>query len=303
MIVVALMGGMGNQMFQYAAALRLAKRHRTKLALDLTFLRDRAPRENVTLRDFDLGVFGLEGPVATPAELRRFGRSGERSPPSISRRVLNRLRPAHIHHEKRPGFDPAVLNLPDNTYLEGYFQNERYFAEIAPVVRERFQLQPDERTLLPSTRELARRIREAANSICVNVRRGDYVSNPVANRYLGVCGMAYFDRALAWLHNRGLGGPVFVFSDDAGWAQNHFGTRPNTIIVSDEHAGPRFATKLWLMTVCRNFVIPNSSFGWWAAWLAASPDKTVLCPARWFQAEELGGVEICPDSWIRIDNT
>lgn len=295
------MGGLGNQMFQYAAGLQLATRHKTTLKLDLTFLLDRTPRENFTYRDFDLVIFNLPAEIASPAEVRRFRRVADLASRTVLERVADKLTKRHYYLERSPAFDARVLDLSDETYLEGYFQNERYFAGIEVDIRKRFRLMPDESKLPAGTRRLADEIR-ASRGTCLHVRRGDYVNNPVTMRYHGFCGLDYYQRALDKLRSMKTVHRVFVFSDDPGWCCEYFKLADGFTVVGQEHAGPHASTHLWLMTLCRHFLIANSSFGWWAAWLSESPDKTVIRPSPWFQASEMREFDICPPGWLSIPN-
>jgi hypothetical protein len=302
MIIVRLMGGLGNQMFQYAAALRLAMKHRTKLKLDCTFLMDRTPRKHFTYRDFDLGIFGFPVEPAIPMEVRRFRRLIERNTRTLSERIADRFVRRTAFLEKGPFFDHRILQLPDETYLEGYFQDERYFADIGPAVRERFRVAPDEATLPVDTRRLATQI-QAANSVCIHVRRGDYASDPVIGSVHGLCRPDYYERGLAEVRKRSRAGPIFVFSDDEIWCRSHFAGIPDTTVVGREHAGPKASTHLWLMTLCRHFIIANSSFSWWAAWLSDSANKVVVRPTPWFQSPIYQQADICPPAWITVPNS
>jgi hypothetical protein len=303
MILVRFMGGLGNQMFQYAAALRLASRHNTTLKLDLSFLYDHTLQGH-TFRDFDLVIFNPTEEKASAREVREFRRLHKRTFRTRLKKLVRRLtlRPArHYFVETHAAFDPAVLELPDETFLEGYFQNERYFSDIIPEIRRRFKLQPDETQLPPATRALADKIR-ADNGVCLHVRRGDYVTNASSMKVIGFCTLDYYQKALAELRARGINRPVYIFSDDINWCRENFPESDELTVVGDEHAGPRSATHFWLMTLCRDFVIPNSSFSWWAAWLSDSPNKTVIRPSRWFRAPELRDVDICPAAWLKVSN-
>lgn len=301
MIVVRLMGGLGNQMFQYAAGLRLAHRHRTELKLDLSFLMDRAPRENFSYRDLDLVIFNFPVSSASPEEVHRFRCLRPSGSRNFVRRIANKLSQRHYYFEHDLGFNPCVLELPDETYLEGYFQNEGYFSDIEQIVRQRFRLAPDESKLPAATRRLADVMR-TDDAVCLHVRRADYVTNPLINCIHGVCSLDYYQRGLAKLRSLGVSGKTFVFSDDEYWCRENFKNASQFEVVGNEHAGPRASTHFWLMTLCRHFLIANSSFSWWAAWLSKSPNKVVVRPSRWFQLPQCQDAEICPDYWLKVSN-
>jgi len=301
MIVVRVMGGLGNQMFQYAAGLRLAHSHQTELKLDLSFLLDRSPRENFTYRDLDLVVFNFPITTASPEEVRQFQRLRSSGSRNLLRRIANKMRRRHYYVEKHLGCDRSVLELPNDTYLDGYFQHENYFSDIDHIIRDRFRLAPDESRLPTATRRLADKIR-LDDAVCLHVRRADYVTNAFINRIHGICSLDYYERGLAKLRSLGVSGRVFVFSDDEQWCRDNFIDASQFEIVGDEHAGPRASTHLWLMILCRHFLISNSSFSWWAAWLSNHPGKVVVRPSQWLRARESLNVDICPAPWIKISN-
>lgn len=301
MIVVRFMGGLGNQMFQYAAALRLALKHKTRPKLDLSFLLDRTDR-GFTFRDFDLVIFNVPDPVATAEEVRMFRRLKERGSRTLSEKIADKLTNRRFYLEAKAGFHPEVLELPDDTYLEGFFQDERYFSDIQAEVRQGFRLQPEEAQLPPETRRLADEIRGDKNSICLHVRRGDYVTNPGSLAVVGFCTYDYYHKALLEMRARNPQAPVFIFSDDVKWCRENFAKTEQITVVGEEHAGPRSSHHFWLMTLCKHFVIPNSTFSWWAAWLSENPQKIVVRPSRWFRAAELKDADICPASWIKVSN-
>ena len=93
---------------------------------------------------------------------------------------------------------------------------------------------------------------------------------------------------------------MFMFSDDLTWCRDNFGQMGQVTVVGHEHAGPRFSHYLWLMTLCRQFVIPNSTFAWWAAWLASNESKIVVCPNHWFADPDINTSDLIPLEWIRI---
>ena len=165
MIIVKLMGGLGNQMFQYAAARRLAEVHKTTLKLDLTFLLDRAPRKDFIYRNYDLNIFNIQENFATPEEIKR----------------------CKVIKEPYSHFDKNLLNAPDNVYLEGYWQSEKYFKDIKQIIKKEFTFKS---SLSEESKRLADKIL-SANSICLNVRRTDFVSDPIVNQHHGFVGLDY----------------------------------------------------------------------------------------------------------------
>ncbi|MBA3704885.1 MAG: alpha-1,2-fucosyltransferase [Bacteroidetes bacterium] len=298
MIVTKLMGGLGNQMFQYAAAKSLALKNNTNLFLDLNFLLDRTPRVNFTFRDFDLSVFNTTYTIANKSILKNFLGSDSAFENFIikaRRKIVNKK--FHYYHEPFFHFNPEFNNLQDNYYLEGYFQSERYFSEYADVIRKDFS---------PSTpppdkvKVLLEKIHSEEQAVCLNVRRGDFVSNPLMNIEHGVLGLDYYYNAVQEITTRNKNAHIYVFSDDINWCANNLKFDVPSTFVDHTYAGEKYGSYLLLMQACRHFIIPNSTFGWWAAWLSYHPDKIVIAPARWFNNATRNTKDILPDSWIKL---
>jgi hypothetical protein len=111
---------------------------------------------------------------------------------------------------------------------------------------------------------------------------------------------AYFSRGYELLLSRQNIAHTYVFTDDQEWAHENLNFGSAVTFVGPEYNGLRYANKLELMSCCRHFIIPNSSFSWWAAWLSNHPDKTVVAPLQWFKDPAMDASDVVPDSWIRI---
>lgn len=280
-VVVRLQGGMGNQMFQYAAGLCLARRRGAKLKLDQGFLLDRTPRPNFTYRDYDLDLFVLDPECEVVRSLE-----------PAAARTLSRFGEKHFH------YDPQFENLPANVYLDGYWQSPRYFAPVLEEVRNAFTTFST--PLSPTAQALSEEIRSRP-SVCLNVRRGDYVANPVANAFHGVCDQRYFAQAVTYVLSRVPDAHFYIFSDDVNWCRtaNLVQGAPFTI-VSHQYAGDRFASYLQLMMACRHFVIPNSTFAWWAAYLGHTHNSIVIVPTPWFSDLSVEYIDLVPEGWSSL---
>jgi Glycosyl transferase family 11 len=289
MVIARLMGGLGNQLFQYAAGRRLAHARSSLLKLDIS---DCGPRAK---RQYRLHHFNVTQTVATPAELARFrGKSpralwtriGDRFRPYARRR---RLRERHFH------FDPAILDAGGDVYLSGYWQSERYFTDVAGLLRREitWRAQPD----APNA-AMAERIRAVA-AVSLHVRRGDYLTNPAALALHGVCSPAYYTAAVARVVAATPDAHFFVFSDEPEWAWSNMRLgRPTTFVTLNGPDGDY--EDLRLMSLCRHHVIANSSFSWWAAWLAARSDSLVIAPRRWFADPTNDTSDLIPARWLRL---
>lgn len=281
-------GGLGNQMFQYAAGRSLALRHGTDVLLDLTAFA--SSRHFDVSRPFELGLLSIETAQPTALSPTRF---------RLARRLrLERWSGWSTFREADPGhFDPRFGELGDSTYLSGYWQSWRYFADHAARIRR--ELQPRV-ALNPASRGLAERMR-STNSVSLHVRRGDYVTSAAANAVHGVLGLEFYEKAVRHLQDRSSDLEAYIFSDDLKWCEaelSHLGI-PMTLVDANRDADSW--QDLFLMANCRHNIIANSSFSWWAAWLGDGHDhagRTVIAPAAWLATGSFDLADRYPSNWI-----
>jgi hypothetical protein len=278
MIVSLVLGGLGNQMFQYALGRQLSSAQHTTLKLATFGYRLRKYRRHPYLLD----RFNIR---AQPAGVGDYLRLAPQA-----------CRLSALTLERGGGFDRRILRLERSTLLVGYWQSPRYFPDVAAELREELTLRE-----APSaaTRDMAARI-AATTSVAVHVRRTDYIANPDNVELFEECTLDYYQAAMRLMTQR-LGAPhFFVFSDDPAWARAHL--RSDAALTYVEHNDAAHGHEdLMLMRQCRHNVIANSTFSWWGAWLDDRPDKLVVAPRRWFKGGG-GGREddLLPDAWIRI---
>jgi hypothetical protein len=192
-------------------------------------------------------------------------------------------------------FQLEILESPDNSYLVGYWQSEKYFKSVEPVIRKDFSFRTP---LRGRNAELASAI-ETSEAVSVHIRRGDYVSNSWASRFLGVLPISHYVNALQEIA-RGTNKPhVFVFSDDPEWCRRNVIFPYETTHV-DANPPDRAFEDMRLMTLCRYHVIANSSFSWWGAWLSPYPDKTVYAPGRWVLDPASDTSDVVPPEWVKL---
>jgi hypothetical protein len=277
MIYTRFHGRTGNQMFQYAAGRALALRRGTDLVLDDRYAIHRGEK---SLR----GVFDL--PVAAPGKM----------PPAKHDRPLAHALWRHFGargryvREKGLGFDPSILSLPDGSYLHGYWQSEKYFADCRDQILADFTFPEAE----GRNAELAEQI-AGTLSVSLHVRRGDYVSN--ASHVS--CGQAYYDAALSALLPQLDSDPViYVFSDDPDWVRENL-KLPGTRVVVDHNGAEADYEDMRLMSLCDHNIIANSSFSWWSAWLNRNPERKVIAPEQWFGKEKLRNPDIWVEGWTK----
>ncbi|HEX8912732.1 MAG TPA: alpha-1,2-fucosyltransferase [Humisphaera sp.] len=287
MIIVQLHGGLGNQLFQYAAARALAARRRAELRLDVSHFQSKQRPDELAQfsRSFKLRHFHVDAAIATPADVRRVR---DRYCPNYLTRVLAREvkrrfpRWALGHYaERSANFDPALLSQPDGVYVEGYLQSERYFKDQEPLIRRELTLR-DDALRAYAAEYVARRRGAGGPVVAVHVRRGDLAySVEVVNRPDYIYGMPVsIDYVRAGMARFPPGSTYLVFSDsgkDLDWCAQRI-AGPGVHFCYGHSDLQDFA----VMQACDHHVISNSTFSWWAAWLNPSPHKRVVAPRAWF---------------------
>ena len=297
MIVVKLMGGLGNQMFQYAFAKSLAIKNNTNVKVDLSFLLDRSPRENFIFREYDLTVFDLFVEVIKQNEKEIFCEVRRNS-------IFKRFFPTKYEEqtkyltEEQFSFDQSNLLYSKNIYLDGYWQSEKYFKEIEADIRKDFRVKSD----LSFFEEEMNSLIQSRNSVCVNFRRTDFVHLQNSAETHGASEMDYYEKAIEIIAEKVENPHFFIFSDDIEWCRENVAWNYPLTFVGHEFKGEKFASYLLLMCNCKHFIIPNSTFAWWAAWLSESKKKIVIAPRIWFkdQALQEQSGDIIPSDWIRL---
>ena len=290
MNIVQIHSGLGNQMFQYAFYLAL-KHHQPDTKIDASVYRHRPSHNGYELER----IFAIHPTHATIDERNRMADVGK-DWFSVFRRAIGwkRNTNGHLVIEPNPshGWCPEALQS-ENSYLQGYWQTEKYFANVAEQVRNDFTFR---RTLGAEDSALAQEI-ASVNSISVHIRRGDYIKERRRADY-EVCTAVYYRRAIEYIQAH-VESPIFyVFSDDPTWGKEQNIFPADTIFVSG-HEGEDAYIDMQLMSLCRHHVIANSSFSWWGAWLGQHEETITLAPSTWFRYRERP--DIIPNNWIKID--
>jgi len=292
MIIVKLMGGLGNQMFQYAAGRRLSQVGKVPLKLDTSWFS--ICSEGTTPRQYALHPLTIVEDFVSSAEAAEYS-SRLKYLASLTSR-FSPFRGSYLR-EKHYHFDPAILTPRKKAYLDGYWQSEKYFSDIRDIiVRELSVRNPAE----GANRSLAEQIADhGSSSVALHVRRGDYVNDPVVTNMHGSCSLQYYAAAIGRMAAEVTNPHFFIFSDDPAWVSGNFAMdHPCTVV---GHNGVEAAHEdLRLMSLCRHHIIANSSFSWWGAWLAGNPEKLVIAPKRWFANAKMDSRDVIPEQWLKL---
>jgi hypothetical protein len=312
MIIVKVMGGLGNQLFQYAMGRRLAERHGVELLLDTSSYGPQGERRPENLAAFQrplkLFCFQVKARVATEDEIAPLRDDYFRA--TARDRVVRQIRRvwpsllwkgSHIA-EKNFRFQPEALTWPDDVYLQGFWQSPEYFDDIAPLIRQELQLK--DASILESARAAVEKLKARfAKVVSLHVRRGDIAHAHETGQKGIVHGvpvtMDYITRAMKEFDPETV---FFVFSDspkDIAWCRENI--KAKNIEFS------KAESDLWdfaAMSFCDHHIIANSTFSWWAAWLDPKLTKRVVVPSRWDSPQSAAKMptdDLIPSSWVRIN--
>jgi len=278
MVIVKIIGGLGNQMFQYAYAKTLEIQ-----GYDVQI--DSSAFKNYKLHNYGLDSYNIDINIFINNNLFI--------------KIFNKLRLNRnkIIKEKSLLFDENLLKIKDGSYIEGYFQCEKYFLNIRDELIESFIINSK---LSIYTKQIEKEILKDKSSCSLHIRRGDYVSDEKSNNIHGVCSLDYYNKAIELMRNKFISISFYIFSDDIAWVKENLKVENAIYIDSEEKRIPN--EDIYLMSLCTYNIIANSSFSWWGAWLNTNPNKMVIAPSRWFsdKSKEKESMDIIPSSWVRI---
>lgn len=287
------MGGLGNQLFQYATGRALALKYNTELKLDLSLL-NADPKNVYTKRELELHVFNITASIASNNELEVFYKR------TFFQKVVSKLFPSFpskyfIGNQKGFEYDVAFESYPNDSYLNGYWQSEKYFDSVRNILLKELVIKKEMTSHCKSTNDLILN----SNSVSLHIRRGDYVSDKSASAYHGIVSLEYYVNAMNYLNEKFENLKVFIFSDDIDWVKSNLKLE-NECIYVDFNTGENSVFDLYLMSQCQHNIIANSSFSWWGAWLNQNAKKIVIAPKKWFADKNLNTKDLLPESWVNI---
>ena len=257
---IGYMGRLGNQMFQFASTVGIAKRR----GYDPKF-----PIENCST-PHTVGPIDIKTGSITPVKcdlLDCFDIPKEYFISSPKLQVYS------LFNESRFEYDPNTEIIPDGTVLNGYFQTEKYFLDIREEIKKIFSFKEE---IVKEGNRILDQIREGKELVSIHIRRGDYTLYP---DHHPTCDPAYYTKCLEEIKKMSVKDKkVIIFSDDKQWCldnmKNYIGEDFSITNSEDPYV------ELYMMTKCDYHVIANSSFSWWGSWLSNS--KLTIAPSRWF---------------------
>lgn len=301
MVILGLKAGLGNQLFQYAAARQLALEMNTDLYLDLSFYSACNERNE---RLFRLDLFNIDYLLAKEEDIRILK---NRRNPGFIYRFSNKIGISSSYYKKSHWSDEELsmyyrgAKSSKSVYLSGWFSKPQYFRKISTQIISEFtprQLSTGAKYWLDSI--------NATNSVAVHIRRGDYLTIDYFNKLP----LSYYNSAIDYVKGR-IKDPVFYFfSDDPNFLSKEFGNKPEFRLVNTSEIDGNSVNKqrdvedLFLISACKNQIIANSTFSWWGAWLNRNIEKIVVAPHKWFndrkaQSRYENG-QLIPYNWIKL---
>jgi hypothetical protein len=277
-------------MFQYAIARALAEKNEDTFKMDLSFY------ESQKLRGFELDCFSIAAEFASQSECALVSGQGKVFKRVMARLGFNLYIPSSYVLERKSDetkFRKSIFNKSGSMYLEGYWQNERYFKHIRDVILNDFRIKD---RISDSAVEHLKNIK-VTPSVSLHIRRGDYLSDLKVSKVHGMCDLEYYQKAISYLSSRIQDPVIYVFSDDIEWCKKNLGFLKNKVFIDNTKTA---IEDLELMRNCDHNIIANSTFSWWGAWLNENDDKIVVAPRKWFFSERMQHLTPVPTEWMKI---
>lgn len=290
MKIVKILGGLGNQMFQYALALSLSHQFpREEIKIDISAFNLYPSHNGYELSNIFKDTFCI-------ATIKECAKVGYPLPNYRLWQIGSRLLPTRhsmIRETSVSKFNENVFN-PAKKYFDGYWQSEKYFQHIRSDILKCFSFTPfnDDDNLKLMNEMLGK------CNVSVHVRRGDYLNIPL---YKGICSKKYYREAIKKILSDTQVDRFIVFSNDIDWVKENLNGYFENIEICyvDWNKGQNSYRDMQLMSLCTHNIVANSSFSWWGAWLNRNPNKIVIAPSKWINLKE--DTDIIPSSWIKID--
>jgi hypothetical protein len=293
------MGGLGNQMFQYAFGLYTARNNNTTLKIDSSLLSQTTTNPNHVYRNFELDLFDIEFNFASKFEVELFNGNPDKN--IIRRGIFKVLRKSigvKLFIQKNHDFNEKQLKLKNNTCIVGRWQSEYYFKSIENEIRQKFTFRKEISKPYEGYKE---KILNTPNATCLHIRRADYVNHPIYSKKIGSLPDSYYIKSIEQLNSMlPVLSSLFIFSDDIKYTKQMLQKtklKNEQIFIHTNNPNPH--DELQLMTKCQHHIISNSTFSWWGAWLSEKQEKSItIAPKTWAKSSEFRPPKIHCKNWL-----
>lgn len=282
MIIVRVIGGLGNQMFQYALYRSLSEKY-DEVYIDISDFNNIRGHNGYELST----VFNIKPLIATKKQISKY-KYKNNILSKLSKKILGEKK--NYYTMDKLLYYPKVFEL-NNSYLDGYWQSEKYFKQIENLLRHDFEFNKE----LDEKNKIIKEKIENVNSVSIHIRRGDYLSDKNKKIYGDIATLEYYEKAISYIYENVENPYFFIFSNDIEWCKENFNIKNIEFI--DWNKGIDSYKDMQLMSYCKHNIIANSSFSWWGAWLNNNRDKIVVCPNKWINDNESLIEDIIPKTW------
>lgn len=294
MIISHIIGGLGNQMFQYAAGRALSIHIKKNLAVDVQDFNQYELHNGYELEK----IFNINNKASRyqlESVLGKWRTNTYIRKKISTKKSLSFLTGSKMVVEPQTSYWSNLFDVNDDAYLVGYWQTEKYFKSIENVIRSDFTFTSPISKINFEWMTLIK----YSNSVSIHIRRGDIASNPEALAFHGLCPLEYYVRAVSYMQKNIENPTFYVFSDDISWAKKFLDFGSSHYHFVDNNNGKESYNDMRLMSLCKHNIIANSSFSWWGAWLNNNNNKLVVAPERWFLLDD-DTLDITPSSWLKL---
>lgn len=287
MAIVRIIGGLGNQMFQYAFYESMKERDKF-CSIDISGFDDYKLHNGFEIER----IFNVNPLYADEKKAKELMDCSNNIVSKIRRKLFGVKRT--YYKEKYFDYDSKLFNIEEkNIYFDGYWQTEKYFKNVSNIIRENFKFKKE---LTDKNLDILSKIL-GSQSVSIHIRRGDYYSNPTAYKIYGnICEKEYYSKAINLIKSKVENPQFYIFSDDIEWAKNNLDLDNSNYI--DWNKADNSYIDMQLMSNCKHNIIANSTFSWWGAWLNNNENKIVIAPNKWFNGKVTQ--DIIPENWMKI---
>ncbi len=283
MKIINIIGGLGNQMFQYAFALSLKNKTKEEVKIDISSFNGYELHNGYEINK----IFHKNLKICSNKERKKISYNGKEFTQKLKRKIFK--------IEKNEYFEQDFsynknLNYTKK-YFIGYWQSEKYFNEIKEEIKKKFKFPEikDNKNMI-----ILNKIK-SNNSVSIHIRRGDYINHPIHG---GICDIAYYKKAIKYIKTNVKDPIMYIFSDDIKWCKENLYLSDANYI--NWNQGEDSFRDMQLMSECKHNIIANSSFSWWGAWLNNNVNKIVIAPSKWFNDKNMDTKDLLPKEWRRI---